>query len=186
MSAQQTPLGRAAQRAAEDSSERGFLQHALLILRIIYVQFPWSLQKCLPEKIPVGLLFVSCGCANKLPQTWWLTTAQTRYFSVLKVGGLMGLKHPQCHGAAFFLGALGRPFLLPFPASRGCPHSLLCALVFKARSGLQSLSQDAVFGLNLLPPSCPPRPCSECLCPSQLMAPLIPSIVSVLPCRATF
>lgn len=69
------------------------------------------------------VLVCYCRC-NKLPQTQSLKTTQVYYLTILQVRSLKlnSVSAKLCS----LLEALGDVFFLPFPASRGCPHSWAC------------------------------------------------------------
>lgn len=111
------------------------------------------------RRIPVVLVFVSCGCSDTLPQTQGLRAAQTHCVSVLGVRGLTGLKRHSVTGPSVFCRLQWGPFSCLSQPLGASAFLDLCPSAFKAHSGPQGLSQGAVFGLRLLPPSCPPHGC---------------------------
>lgn len=102
------------------------------------------------------LVFTSCSCCNKWPQTQWLHIAQIYYFC--HSGGpksemcLFGLKS-RCWRDPIFLEALGeRPFLAP-AASSGHPALRLMVppSMFKVNSDHSCVSHAASLDLLSFP-----------------------------------
>ena len=73
------------------------------------------------RKNTFSTVLVSCGCRNKLRQTWWLKTT-TYYFSVLEARILKS----QCLQSHIPSGDATGESSLPHPASGGCWYSLTC------------------------------------------------------------
>ena len=69
-------------------------------------------------------VLVSCGCCNKLPQTWWLKTIQIYSLTVLEAGSLKSVLagHPPSRGF--------REEFISLPVSGACSGISISASVF--------------------------------------------------------
>ena len=112
----------------------------------------------------VILLLISCGCCNKLPETWWLKTIQIHYLPMLEARSLKTVTQGENQGigrSKFLLETTGKSVSLPFPASRGCLNFYFLGSFFP-------------IGYWLLPPS-PPCKNSDCIGPTWITQATPPS-----------
>lgn len=79
------------------------------------------------DKVYIENLLVFHCSYNECPQAWWLNTTKMYYITILKISKvvLSKLKSGYIIRAAFLRSSRGKSvFIMLFPASGGCLHSL--------------------------------------------------------------